>query len=123
MYAGLNEFAARFIGEGPFFAGPDISLADVALIPWVGRLRISEEHRGFSLANTDPKFQGKPGSGRCDLTFIGRAIAWKNHVCELPSFKKTTSEWPYYEPLYMRYLRNEAQSEAAKATREGRAIP
>ncbi|GJJ11267.1 hypothetical protein Clacol_005499 [Clathrus columnatus] len=49
--------------------------------------------------------------------------AWAKHVLELDAFKNTTSDLVHYEEIYGRYLRNEAQSEAAKAIREGRAIP
>ena len=50
-------------------------------------------------------------------------IAWVKHVTQLDSFKKTISDLEHYEPIYGRYLRDEAQSEAAKATRSGGVIP
>ncbi|KIJ24739.1 hypothetical protein M422DRAFT_39036 [Sphaerobolus stellatus SS14] len=106
LYEAFNAFAARFIGDGPFFAGKDLSLADLALIPWIGRLYIIEKNRGFDISNTDAKFQ-----------------AWAKYVTEMESFKKTTSDYVHYEQIYGRYLRNEAQSEAAKATRAGGIIP
>jgi len=106
LYDALNGFSARFIGGGPFFAGSELTLADLSLIPWVGRLYIVERHRGFSRSRTEPKFQ-----------------SWAEHVSGLHIFKKTTSEPQYYEQIYGRYLRNEAQSEAAKATRAGGVIP
>ncbi|KAF8589078.1 glutathione-S-transferase [Ramaria rubella] len=106
VYDALNGFAARFVGQGPLFAGSELSLADLALLPWVGRFHIVEKYRGFSLSETDPKFQ-----------------AWAEHVRSLEAFKKTTSDSQHYEPIYGRYLRNEAQSEAAKATRAGTVIP
>lgn len=57
------------------------------------------------------------------LKFCIHALAWAKHVLELEAFKNTTSELVHYEQIYGRYLRNEAQSEAAKATRAGRIIP
>jgi glutathione S-transferase len=36
---------------------------------------------------------------------------------------KTTSDKEHYVPIYQRYLKDEAQSEAAKATRAGKVIP
>jgi Glutathione S-transferase, C-terminal domain len=74
VYAALNEFAAKFIGEGPFFAGSEVTLADLTLLPWVRRFPIIEEHRGFSFASTVPKFQGK-----CDSTglkYTGSTTFW-----------------------------------------------
>jgi len=106
LYQSFNGFAARFIGDGPFFAGKDLTLADIALMPWMGRLHILEKHRAFSLSKTDPKFE-----------------AWAKHVTQLDSFKRTTSDLKHYDQIYGRYLRDEAQSEAAKATRSGSIIP
>ena len=40
-----------------------------------------------------------------------------------PSLIATTSEDEYYRPLLMRYIKNEAQSEVAKATRGGKSLP
>jgi glutathione S-transferase len=80
MYAALNAFAAKFIGEGPFFAGSEVTLADLTLLPWVRRLPIIEEHRGFCFANTVPKFQGKHDS--TGLKFTGSTLFW------LPSLGK-----------------------------------
>jgi len=91
---------------GPFWGGSEISLADVALIPWAGRLYVVVEHREFDLSKTNPKFE-----------------AWVKHVLEVPSFKKTLSEKQHYSQIYARYLNNTAQSEAAKATRSGGVIP
>lgn len=40
-----------------------------------------------------------------------------------PSLIATTSQDKYYRPLLMRYIKNEAQSEVAKATRGGKSLP
>lgn len=40
-----------------------------------------------------------------------------------PTVLKTTSDREHYVPIYQRYLKDEAQSEAAKATRAGKVIP
>jgi glutathione S-transferase len=66
LYATLNGISARFIGEGPFFAGSELTLVDRVdrvLIAWVSRFCIAEsaeQHRGFSRSQTEPKFQGTP---------------------------------------------------------------
>jgi len=39
------------------------------------------------------------------------------------SVKETMSEKEYYLPIYTRYAEDRAQSELAKATREGRGVP
>lgn len=83
LYGALNGFTAEFVGQGPFFAGSELTLADLTLIPWVGRFYIIERHRGFSLIRTDPKFQGKsalPGLGVQHLILsggqLGRSMYW-----------------------------------------------
>jgi glutathione S-transferase len=63
LYATLNGISARFIGEGPFFAGSELTLVDRVLIAWVGKFCIAEsaeQHCEFSHSQTEPKFQGTP---------------------------------------------------------------
>ncbi|PSR72646.1 hypothetical protein PHLCEN_2v11481 [Hermanssonia centrifuga] len=92
--------------KGPYFLGDEFSLVDIAIAPWVVRDYIATENRGYS--------REAVGAG------------WKDY-CEVlekrDSVLKTQSEKEHYAEIYGRYLRNEAQSEAAKATRAGRAIP
>lgn len=49
--------------------------------------------------------------------------AWYKAILSHPTLLKTMSDAEHYEPIYGRYLRDEAQSEAAKALRAGRVIP
>ncbi|KAL6305204.1 glutathione-S-transferase [Sparassis latifolia] len=107
--AGLEEFnrALRTLAEkvkGPYFLGEQFSLIDVALAPWVVRDYIVQEHRGYTREAVGAR--------------------WKEYAESLEkreSVLKTQSE--HYEEIYARYLRDEAQSEVAKAIRSGRGLP
>ncbi|KAF7298037.1 FAD-binding protein [Mycena chlorophos] len=104
----FNEVLRTFAKEvkGPYFLGEQFSLVDAAIVPWVLRDYIVGEHRGYSRDAVSPE--------------------WKRYAESVevrPSVVKTRSDNDKYEKIYDRYLRNEAQSEAAKAVRAGRAIP
>lgn len=104
LYRGLRTFAEKV--RGPYFLGDDFSLVDVALAPWVVRDWVIAENRGY------------------DRAAVGDV--WKRYaeiVEQRDSIRKTSSERQHFTDIYGRYLRDEAQSEAAKAIREGRAIP
>ncbi|TFK50941.1 glutathione-S-transferase [Heliocybe sulcata] len=91
--------------KGPYFLGEEFSLVDVAMAPWVVRDYIIETHRGYK--------REEVGSG------------WKEYAEALEkrdSVVRTCSDKEHYEPIYGRYLRDESQSETAKATRAGRAV-
>ncbi|TBU39043.1 glutathione-S-transferase [Dichomitus squalens] len=106
----LEEFnkALRTISaqvKGPYFLGEQFTLVDVALAPWVVRDYIVAEHRGYS--------REAVGNG------------WKEYAVQLEtreSVLRTQSDRVYYTEIYGRYLRDEAQSEAAKAIRAGRSF-
>ncbi|CAF1539570.1 unnamed protein product [Didymodactylos carnosus] len=104
----LVEALQKYLDQvkGPWFSGEVFSLADITIAPWIIRLYILEEHRGFK-----------------DELVGGRWKEYEKLIKERPSVLKTTSEPQYYMEIYQRYLRNEAQSEVAKATRAGRALP
>jgi len=102
----VNDSLDGSISKNGFWAGSDISLADIALIPFLMRLYILEEHRGFKKEDVGSDF-----------------VKYFEKVTNLDSVKRTTSDKEHYAEIYGRYLRNEAQSEAAKATRSGSAIP
>ncbi|EJF57539.1 glutathione-S-transferase [Dichomitus squalens LYAD-421 SS1] len=87
--------------KGPYFLGEEFTLVDVALAPWAVRDYILAENRGYS--------RDAVGKG------------WKEYAHQLEtrdSVVRTCSE--HYAEIYGRYLRDEAQSEQAKATRDGR---
>jgi len=104
LYKALRHFSETL--KGPYWAGDKITHADIALIPFVARLYIPEKHRGLDRNQVDKKFAD-----------------WCKRVLDLEVVKNTSSEPDHYEEIYGRYLRDEAQSEAAKATRSGKAIP
>jgi glutathione S-transferase len=107
----LGEFVdalKKYIDQvkGPWFSGEDFSLADITVAPWINGIYILEENRGLK-----------------DELVGGRWPEYKRLIQERPSVIKTSSDRQYHVALYQRYLRNEAQSEAAKATRAGKPLP
>jgi glutathione S-transferase len=105
---GVKEFASRIKEGQTYHGGKDIDAADVSLAPWATREYLMEEHRG------GPFTEEEVGS---------KYMAWKKAMLSRPSIINTMSEKDKYAPIYGRYLRDEAQSDAAKATRGGRVIP
>lgn len=108
---GLKEFASLAkLGSkgGPFSGGKDLDAVDMILAPWAEREWIYEEHRGGPLTEAE----------------VGKEyLEWSKAIRDHELVKKTTSDREHYIPLYNRYLKNEAQSEAAKAIRAGGVIP
>ncbi|KII95625.1 hypothetical protein PLICRDRAFT_97369 [Plicaturopsis crispa FD-325 SS-3] len=90
--------------KGPYFLGEEFSLVDAAIAPWVARDYIVAEHRGYSRSAVSKEWEA-----------YAQALAARDSVI------KTSSE--HYAEIYGRYLRDEAQSEAAKAIRAGKVIP
>jgi len=103
-YTTLRTLADKV--KGPYFLGEQFSLVDVVVAPWVIRDYILKEHRGYSREEVGPKWK-----------------AWAEQLEKRDSVIKTQSDLEHYEPIYGRYLRDEAQSEVAKATRSGRGLP
>lgn len=92
--------------KGPWFSGEEFSLADVTIAPWIYRMYILEEHRGFK-----------------DEMVGGHWPEYKQGINERPSVIRTSSDRQRYTDVYQRYLRNETQSEVGKATRAGTSLP
>jgi glutathione S-transferase len=63
------------------------------------------------------------GKGGDDEKTWGRWRKWFAAVEGRKSIKETTSEKEHYLPIYQRYADDTAQSELAKATRQGRGVP
>ncbi|KAF9243227.1 glutathione S-transferase [Melanogaster broomeanus] len=84
--------------KGPYFLGEEFSLLDVIIAPWAARKYILVEHRG--------QMEGISGE-----------------LSARESVIKTSSDTDKLQVIYDRYLRDEAQSEAAKAIRAGRPLP
>ncbi|XP_006461295.1 hypothetical protein AGABI2DRAFT_204991 [Agaricus bisporus var. bisporus H97] len=92
--------------KGPYFFGEQFGIVDIAVAPWIVRDWVISENRGYSRSQAGE--------------------AWTKYakaVTERPSLLKTESDKEHYGQIYGRYLRNEAQSEAAKAIRAGKQIP
>jgi glutathione S-transferase len=51
------NFAERV--KGPFLAGDEVSTGDLALAPFIGRLYLIEDHRGFSIHRQHGKLKGQ----------------------------------------------------------------
>ncbi|QMW43387.1 hypothetical protein G4B11_006757 [Aspergillus flavus] len=126
--AGLERLRQEFLGhlkewtremhvDGPFFLGDQITLPDLVLAPWAVRLWVFDEYKSGGL--------GIPagGNGGEDELVWQRWRKWLKAVEDRRSVRETTSEKGYYLPVYKRYADNVAQSELAKATREGRGVP
>ncbi|KAI3322670.1 putative glutathione S-transferase [Xylariaceae sp. AK1471] len=102
--------------QGPFFAGEEIGLVDIQLLPWAVRLWVFDEFKG----GLEIPEKGKGGE---DEEKWERWRVWFAAVNERESVKKTTSDREHYLPIYKRYADDVAQSELAKATRAGRGVP
>jgi glutathione S-transferase len=65
----------------------------------------------------------EPSQGGADEATWTRFRKWQKALQERPSIKNTTSETQHYLQIYQRYADDKAQSELAKATRQGRGVP
>ncbi|KAK6333686.1 hypothetical protein TWF730_003870 [Orbilia blumenaviensis] len=111
--ANLKKFAEQLDPVGPFWLGKEPSLPDIIIGPWVERAWVFDEF----------KENGGDWPTERDGEVWGR---WEKYVAAiegLQALKDTTSDREHYLPLYKRYADNVAQSEAAKAIRDGRPIP
>ncbi|KAF9701956.1 hypothetical protein EKO04_000468 [Ascochyta lentis] len=112
----LKEFTSEMDPEGPFFLGKEFSLIEIVIAPWANRLWVFDHFKGGS---------GIPeeGQGGNFEEVWKRWRKWLSAVESRKSVKETLSDREHYLPIYGRYARDEAQSEAAKAIRAGRGIP
>ena len=94
---------------GPFFLGQDLSLIDLIIAPWAVRFWVFDHFKGGLKVP-------KAGWGE-------RWAKWVAAVERRDSVRMTTSEKEHYLPIYQRYADDVAQSELAKATREGKGVP
>lgn len=121
LYDGLRKYADGI--KGDFWAGNELTLADCTIAPFLARLYIIEEHRQFKALDVSDAFVGTPSQTALGDHRADSETAYRKRILELPEVKATTSDLEHYEEIYGRYLRDEAQSEAAKATRSGQVIP
>ncbi|KAF8963660.1 glutathione-S-transferase [Flammula alnicola] len=104
LYESLRKFSANI--KGPYFLGEEFTLVDVAIAPWIVRDYVIEEHRGYKRIDASPAWK-----------------AYADLVEKRDSVINTSSLREHLVDIYGRYLRDEAQSAAAKAIRAGRVIP
>ncbi|KAF9012563.1 thioredoxin-like protein [Cyathus striatus] len=104
VYAALRKLMNEI--KGPYFSGEEFNMVDVMIAPFIMRDWVIREHRGFSREGVGEEW------AMYAMEVEGRESVWR-----------TMSVKENYVDIYGRYLRNEAQSQAAKAIREGRALP
>ncbi|KDR75637.1 hypothetical protein GALMADRAFT_156618 [Galerina marginata CBS 339.88] len=104
LYESLRKFTTNI--KGPYFFGEEFGLVDIAIAPWIVRDWVLEENRGYKRGDVSPAWK-----------------AYADLVEKRDSVVNTTSLREHLIEIYGRYLRDEAQSEAAKAIRAGRVIP
>ncbi|PQE12879.1 Glutathione-S-transferase theta GST protein [Rutstroemia sp. NJR-2017a BBW] len=108
--AHLKSFTTEMDASGPYFNGSEPSLIDFCLAPWAVRLWVFDEFKGgLGIEELGDKRE--------------RWQKWAKAIEERDSIKMTTSEREHYLPIYKRYADDKAQSELAKATREGKGVP
>jgi glutathione S-transferase len=96
--------------QGPYFLGKEISLVDLIIAPWALRLWVFDHFKeGLNLPQEEP--------------WLDRFEKWLNAIEKRESVVETTSFKEHYLPIYQRYADDTAQSELAKATREGKGVP
>jgi len=105
----LATFRDAMKPEGPFFTGNDITIVDIALIPFALRLdSVFKHYRQFEVPKTQE---------------WARFHTWMEAIKNRPTVTKTCSTEAELLEVYARYANNTAQSEVAKATREGKHLP
>ncbi|KAH7413282.1 glutathione transferase omega-1 [Cadophora sp. MPI-SDFR-AT-0126] len=105
----LKQFTEAMDPVGPYFLGKEVSLIDLVLAPWAVRLWVFEHFKGGLKIPQEEVWK--------------RWRTWLSVVEQRESVISTTSEKEHYLPIYQRYADDTAQSELAKATREGKGVP
>lgn len=117
LLAHLKTWIREADAEGPFFLGPEISMVDTALAPWLIRLWVFDHFKTGGLGLPEP------GKGGDDEAVWGRWRKWAAAVEERKSVQETTSSREQCIPAYQRYAEDTTQSQVAQATRGGRGLP
>ncbi|KAE9372201.1 glutathione S-transferase [Stipitochalara longipes BDJ] len=106
----LAQFTHEMDVTGPYFLGSDVSLIDLVIAPWAVRTWVFDYFKdGLKLPDGEK--------------WVERWNRWLGAVEKRESVVSTTSEKEKYLPIYRRYADDTAQSELAKATREGKGVP
>ncbi|KAJ3513987.1 hypothetical protein NLJ89_g2646 [Agrocybe chaxingu] len=104
VYRFLRNFSESI--QGPYFLGEQFSLVDIVIAPWIIRDWVVTQHRGYRREDASPKWK-----------------VYADLVQKRESVANTLSLQEHTIGIYDQYLRDEAESEAARAVREGRTIP
>ncbi|ETN39631.1 uncharacterized protein HMPREF1541_05857 [Cyphellophora europaea CBS 101466] len=113
--AHLKTFVREMHSRGPFFDGPNISMVDIAVIPWAERVFLLDHYKGGSGVGQEEE--------KGDREVWERFWAWAEAVSQNESVKATMSEREKYIQAYKRYAEDTTGSEVGKATRTGRGLP
>ncbi|KAH6670698.1 glutathione transferase omega-1 [Halenospora varia] len=108
----IKEFTEEMDRTGPYFLGEELSLIDLVIAPWAVRLWVFDHFKGGLKLPEDE-----------DEEWVKRWNVWLNVIEKRESVVSSTSEKEHYLPIYQRYADDVAQSELAKATREGKGVP
>lgn len=89
---------------GPYWLGPEVSLADIAMFPFFERFAVFDHYRTLEM----------PPSCR-------RLAAWLDAMYARPAVAATTHDLEYFIPRYASYASGTAQGLSAQAFRSGAA--
>ena len=108
---GVHElFEQLDTSKGTYFGGSNPGYLDYLLVPFTVRWHYGmERFRDLVVPDSDASWQA--------------FRSWRQAMESRDSVKNTMSEEKHLMVIINRYLKNEAQSEAAKATRKNEAVP
>eukprot|EP00045_Choanoeca_perplexa_P011790 m.126219 g.126219 ORF g.126219 m.126219 type:complete len:242 (-) comp15768_c0_seq8:325-1050(-) len=99
LLKGLQQYAEAMHPEGPFFLGPQFSMADIALAPWFERfLSVGKTYRGLEIPNEG---------------VLTRLHRWYTHLLQFEPFAKTIVSQERLVSNYSGYADNTATSAAS----------
>uniref|UniRef100_A0A7S3LGP4 Glutathione transferase n=1 Tax=Aplanochytrium stocchinoi TaxID=215587 RepID=A0A7S3LGP4_9STRA len=103
---------SRDLGEtpGPYYFGNEVSMTDIALIPWAYRYPLLEHFRGSEFRIPD---RDDPDSE------LSNFWTWRERMLLLPSVKSTLQDMDKLVTVYERYSRGDAKSKVGDAVRQG----
>jgi len=102
--------------EGPYFFGERFTTVDIMVLPWVLRFSsVLKRYRDFQVPRSSERED--------DKGIWERFAKWEDAALSRKSVQETTSDLERYIGVYKRYADNTTQSEVAKATRAGKALP
>ena len=112
----IKTLAKEMDTAGPYFLGSEPTMIDFVMAPWGLRFWVFEKFKGGT---------GIPrsGEGAEDEATWERWRTWVQAVEGRKSISGVMSDREHYVKIYQRYAEDRAQSELAKATRKGEAVP